>query len=455
MFHRDCLRITVGLSLMLCFSTLASHGNADQVCCVSDELPRAAVHASATSAPVRLRIEELDDEQASARSDYLYQMDSMYSETASGDLTAPLVSGCDLWWGEAEYRLLWTTGNPVPPLVSANSTVPPRDQAGVLGMGDTQVLLGDERLDRADRTGTALTLGFWFDACRDLGVQATWFYAGGASDELNAVWQSAGVPVLARPFFNVATGVEDAQLVAYPDVVEGLMLAQTHSDLRSAETLLRTNWCRGPRGRIDILSGYRYLGFHEGLWLEEQLTIRDPAGNVQIGTEVDLFDQFRTRNHFHGGMLGVLTSLDYGALSLDVATKLGVGNVSRKSILQGQTQVRTPTGGAADSPGGLLVLPSNMGTFRDNSFGLLPELDIKARLLLSERLSVSVGYQLLFLTNVYRTGQQIDRRIDSGQLSPVLPTNSPTGSGQTFPSNLANASTLCAQGLSLGISYAY
>ena len=122
----------MGLSLVLCSSILAANGNADQVCCVSD-MPRAAVHASTTPAPVRLRFEEL----------------------------------------------------------------------------------GDERLDRADRSGTALTLGYWFDEFVDLGVQATWFYAGGASDEINAVGQSAGVPVLARPFFNAATGVEDAQLVAY------------------------------------------------------------------------------------------------------------------------------------------------------------------------------------------------------------------------------------------------
>jgi hypothetical protein len=68
------------------------------------------------------------------------------------------------------------------------------------------------------------------------------------------------------------------------------------------------------------------------------------GGNVQVGTQVDLFDRFRTRNDFHGGTLGVLTSLDYGAVSLDIATKLGVGRMWRESVIDGQTHVRTPVG---------------------------------------------------------------------------------------------------------------
>ncbi len=64
----------------------------------------------------------------------------------------------------------------------------------------------------------------------DYGV-SDWFYADGASDELNAVGQISGVPVLARPFFNAATGVEDAQLVAYPNVVEGCLSARRSAGL--------------------------------------------------------------------------------------------------------------------------------------------------------------------------------------------------------------------------------
>lgn len=366
-----------------------------------------------------------------------------------------LCGGDGRWWGEAEYLLLWTNGNAVPALVTTNATVPPRTDTGVLGVGDTQTLLGDDRLDKGARSGVALTLGRWFDDCQNLGIQATWFYVGAPSDELNAGWQSAGVPVLARPFLNAATGLEDAQLVAYPDVVEGLTTAATSSNLRSVEALVRANWRREPCSRIDLLAGYRYLGFREGLRLEEHLTLRDPGGLAQIGTTIGLFDQFDVRNDFHGGTIGLLTSFDRGLLSLDVATKLGLGNVTRELTIDGGTHVRTPRGGQGTSLGGLSALPSNMGTYKDDTFALLPELDLQARLWLTDRLSFSVGYQLLFLTNVYRTGQQIDQAVSTGQLTPVLPVASVAAGGQAHPAPLLTSSTLCAQGLTLGLSFIY
>jgi len=105
--------------------------------------------------------------------------------------------------------------------------------------------------------------------------------------------------------------------------------------------------------------------------------------------------------------------------------------------------------------GGLLALPSNMGTSRDRSFALLPELDVTARLPITDRLSLNVGYHLLFLTRVYRTGQQIDRRIATQQLSPVLPVQETEGQGEAFPEASGQTSTLRAQGLSVGVHFVY
>ncbi len=460
MFHHACPRMVRCLSLILCCCFLGAGADARDAWYLGDQA------APVVPAPISHRFGLQADQPAEVVERGLAENDEgVFSPSDEVGMT-PRVDygvsgysarsgGTERWWAEADYLVLWTSGNPVPALLTTNRTVPDREDAGVLGVGATRVLLGDQRLDTGNRSGVALTLGHWFDPCQDWGVQATWMYAGGASDELHAAWQWTGVPVLARPFFNMATGVEDAQLVAYPNVVEGLMIARTHSDLRSAEALLRGNWSRGTDGRIDVLSGYRYLGFHEGLWLEEQLTIVDPGGTVQVDTEVDLFDRFGTRNDFHGGMLGVLTSLDYGALSLDIATKLGVGSVWRESVIDGQTEVRTPPGGVDRRDGGLLALPSNMGTYRDSSFALLPELDLKARLMLTDRLSLNVGYQLLFLTNVYRTGQQIDRRIDASQLSGALPVNNQTAAGQIHPVASPSSSTLRAQGMTFGLTFVY
>ncbi len=88
-----------------------------------------------------------------------------------------------------------------------------------------------------------------------------------------------------------------------------------------------------------------------------------------------------------------------------------------------------------------------MGTYRDSAFSLLPELDLRTRLMVSDRLSFDVGYQLLFLTRVHRTGHWIDRRIDAGQLPVQLPVNDPTSDSLTHPVANLSSSTLRAQGL--------
>ena len=127
----------------------------------------------------------------------------------------------------------------------------------------------------------------------------------------------------------------------------------------------------------------------------------------------------------------------------------------RRVEVNGVTMVATPVGAPASSTGGLLALPSNIGRYEDDQFGLLPELNLKARMLLSDQLSVNVGYNLLFLTDIYRAGSQIDRSIDTGQLPGGLPVNGNIANGLTHPAVLLDSSTLCVQGLNVGFTLAY
>ena len=101
------------------------------------------------------------------------------------------------------------------------------------------------------------------------------------------------------------------------------------------------------------------------------------------------------------------------------------------------------------------ALPSNMGTHHDDAFGLLPEFTLQSKFWLTDRLSFDVGYQLLFLTNVYRAGRQIDTTVDASQLSHVLPINNQTGGNPTRPEVLQDSSTLRAQGLTVGLTFTY
>ena len=297
--------------------------------------------------------------------------------------------------------------------------------------------------------------GYWLDDCQCWGLQASWWYAGDPVDELDGTWASVGTPVYARPFFNAGSGLEDSQLVAYPNIVAGAVRVATGSDLRSAEALLSMNWLQGCRGRVDLLGGYRYFRFQEGLLVEENLVSTNPTGIIQQGTTIDLFDRFDTSNSFHGGEIGLLTTLERGRFEFDVITKLGIGNVRRRLLIDGGTLVTTPGGGQAASAGGLLALPSNIGRYENDAFGLMPELNLKARMCLTDHLSVNLGYNLLFLTNVYRAGNQIDRTVDPGQLPGGMPINGLVPGSLVHPIVPFDSSTLSVQGLNVGFAVNY
>jgi len=119
-------------------------------------------------------------------------------------------------WVTAEYlslvdqerfhsRFLVTTGQPGDP------------HAGILGQPGTSVIINDSELNFRLNSGGRLTIGWWFDDEQVLGFEAVGF-----SLETHTIHDSIdsnrtdGAPVIARPFFNVRTGKEDAYIITGP-----------------------------------------------------------------------------------------------------------------------------------------------------------------------------------------------------------------------------------------------
>ncbi len=55
--------------------------------------------------------------------------------------------------------------------------------------------------------------------------------------------------------------------------------------------------------RVDLISGVCYLDLREGLGITENIQVL-PGAPVFPGDSIRTFDQFDTRNQFHGGQLG-------------------------------------------------------------------------------------------------------------------------------------------------------
>ena len=117
------------------------------------------------------------------------------------------------WYGQVDALIWWTKGNKVPPLVTTSPDGTVQANAGVLGQPGTQVLHGGNGVDGNYRVGVRLQVGRWLDACQMTGVEATWFSVGDGANTGNFYAQSVGTPlspILARPFFNVLAGLQDA-----------------------------------------------------------------------------------------------------------------------------------------------------------------------------------------------------------------------------------------------------
>jgi hypothetical protein len=351
-------------------------------------------------------------------------------------------------WFRGEYLLWWMKQSPIPALVSTSPLGTPRELAGVLGAPGTTVVFGGD--DNAVRSGGRFTLGFWFDNDHTFGLESTTFFLGERSIVFRA--DSPGAPILARPFFNVLTGLEASELVAFPGVLAGNVTVSSASQLWGTELNLRTNICRGCQWNLDWLLGVRFLGLEDNLNISEGLMVPAGAGAL-AGSTVLVQDRFGTHNLFVGGQTGLDIGFHWGRWSLDLLGKIALGNTHEELNINGFTQFAVPGLPVSIQQGGLYALPSNIGHYTRDRFSVVPEAGFTVGFQLTRCLRAVVGYSFLYNSSVIRAGNQIDRGLNVSQLpSQVGP--SPLV-GPARPVAVIRGSDFWAQGVSIGLELRY
>jgi hypothetical protein len=338
-------------------------------------------------------------------------------------------------WGSAEYLYWWSAGMDLPPLVTTSPLSTLRPQAGVLGEPTTEVLFGGDDILTGSRSGLRVRLGAWFDPMYQIGVQGEYFGLQDKSTDFQQVSDSAGHPILARPFFNInprlpVTNVfnppagEDAQLISYPDELRGMVSVDAKTQLQSIALHLRgllaaegfsvaqANWY----SRADIIAGYRYLRLAESLGISEEITSLNPVTRSTISIQ----DQFDTANEFHGIDVGAVWRGGWRKWSLELLAKTALGNVHQSVDISGSTTIAQPNGPTQEYDRGFLALPSNSGRYSRDRFAVIPELGANVGFLVFPRWRASVGYTVIFYGPVVRPGDQIDRDINPDQLPPPI-----------------------------------
>ena len=388
--------------------------------------------------------------------------ESCCGELCSAEAWRPCITLClpQDGWVTYEYLNWYQDALELPALVttSLDSSVS-RSQAGVLSSAMTSVLYGNEGLLGPSIDGGRLRFGVWLDRCHKWGIGAELFGMSTQTDEFSA--SSDGLPILARPFFNTLTGLEDAELVAYPDVVSGSLSVQVESSFEGAgfqvRQLRRTeegcrNWwfCGCPEHfccRSELLYGYRFLQLKEGVTIQESLVSQD---STNPGT-FDITDRFRTRNQFNGVDLGWAVKTTRGQWTMDGSIRLAVGNTRQSVSVSGMSIISDPSSVPTQQThdAGFLALDSNSGEYSQNEFTVIPEFGINLGYQLTDHLRFTIGYTGIYWSNVVRPGQHIDRDVNPNLLPPL----STPVAGANRPSFAFDTTDYWIQGINLGGEY--
>jgi hypothetical protein len=340
-----------------------------------------------------------------------------------------------------EYLLWWLNGDSLPPLVTTSPSGTSQGQAGVLGQPGTSVLFGDQAVNNMARSGARLTAGWWFAPTARL--EGDVFGLGG--QRANFDQASNGDTILARPFFNLSTGAQGSDLLAFPATFAGQIAVSETSNFNGAgiHILHSVLYDQSPHGfmrRVDLLYGFRYLGLYENLTVNSSAATIDPTVPT---TSLTTFDGFKTSNSFFGANFGASMESSRGRWSLLSTGRLGIGGTVERVTISGSSTA-TANGTSTTSPGGLLAMPTNIGTYSHGAFTLVPHLEFKLAYNFSPSVRFTVGYDILYWSQVVRPGQQVDLFVNPSQAAsqPLVGTIGPLfGFHQT---------SLWAQGLSVG-----
>ncbi|MGI8982028.1 MAG: BBP7 family outer membrane beta-barrel protein [Pirellulaceae bacterium] len=367
-------------------------------------------------------------------------VDPSCTDGASGD---PRCRRCWDLWGSAEVLLWWMKGTDLPPIVGTSPAGTPRTDASVFGTPGYQTIFGDDIVGRDLQPGGRITLGTWLDATHNAGIGARFYALDGSVERFDAV--TDGSTIIGRPFFNVGLNEEDSALIGFPGEVAGNVHAKFTNSLIGTDAYLRVMIERSRLRRLDVVSGYQFLRMDDDLRIDSTSDIIDPTSLI-FGARINVFDRFRATNEFHGAMVGLQGTMGRGNWSLTGLGKLGIGNNHQQVIIEGRQGVSFPPGPVTPIPGGLFAQPSNIGTFTRDRICYIPELTLNLAYHIRPTVSVHVGYNMIWMSNVVVSGEQIDRRVNLSQVpGPVV--------GPNLPALAFRSTEYWVQGINLGVNW--
>jgi hypothetical protein len=229
---------------------------------------------------------------------------------------------------------------------------------------------------------------------------------------------SNGSPILARPYIDSTTGLQQAVLVAFPGSSTGSIAVRAESaNFYEAHLDLMENTFDAGWYRLTSLFGYRFYSYNENLRITQNLA---PTGSSFVtGTHVISNDSFGTHNEFHGLDLGFRNEFIWDSVSLEFLSKIAFARMHSTVAINGSQLTSVPGTASVSSSGGVYALDSNIGTYHIGHLRALPEVGVSLKWQVTSYLQLRTGYSLMVLDGVAHAGDQVDQVINPANFSPT------------------------------------
>ncbi|MCZ2342000.1 MAG: BBP7 family outer membrane beta-barrel protein [Bacteroidales bacterium] len=357
-------------------------------------------------------------------------------------------------WYRYEYLLWWSKAQPLPPLVTAS---PPMLTPQLNGE-HTTVLIGNDSLANPDTSGGRFTYGFSWNAEETAGLEVTYFFLG--SQTSTALVTNTGPGPrrqIGRPLVDPAVDTDYVAPVAIPGQLTGGVTVATTSRVTGWEVNGVMNLVHIPGVTLNALAGYRYFLLNEGLRIEQRTW--SPATGGAWPSVLLAADQFDAHNRFHGGQFGLNADLGEGPVFLELTGKIALGRTVQVVRSSGQSVMVTPgfpLPVAVSTPNGILGQPSNSGRFTNSAFAVLPEAGFKFGYRLGQKSRCYFGYNFIYLSDVVRAGDQVDRQVDPAWIPGMMVGHPvPELASNPHPTPRLERTDFWVQGLIFGLEYRY
>ncbi len=356
------------------------------------------------------------------------------------------------YWVRGDWLYGDLRNTPVPVLISTGD--PNLPDAAVPGRGNVRALGAGPR-DLGMFHGARVTFGRWFDPDGELGAEISGFIFG-REGSATFFSDTTGTPVVSAPVIG-SNGVATVYDFAFPGRFTGTLGSRSATQLFGAEANLLHRWRGDGRVSVDGIFGYRHLQLNERVELLGRSQATGALGTfngavLPQGVTVFTSDSFRGRTEFHGVQLGGRIEVRRDMFTLTTFSKVGAG-VNLQTLRVDGSTTATGFGVTQTAFGGVRALPGNFGRDTNTDFSLSGETGFELSFQVTQSVTVRVGYNTLFWSDVLRPGSVIDPVVNFSQV-PIDPTFGTPG-GAARPRNVFRSSDFLAQSMVVGLQWDY